>query len=323
MFLNNPVASTRSILNNNENVNSTFHRSKSMGGENNNGTVIKKTTFNENNVKTPHRNKELGGNNNNNGGAGQTTQRRRRALGDISNRKGGGGNNKGGGAIAGGGNKGGVVVLKQQQKSVGNNSNVSSSSSKNRTSQVKFSKTPSSKSNTKSRLGGGINYGSGGLKSANSKPKQQQTTSSEYDGIFEATTRWADDVNIDEIDRSPYTLVPKDELDIIDNLRDEMSNRRKKVKDDNDRLEDERDEEEFMKCISAVHETNIKDIAKLGEEDDAPDVMEGDDDKVVEKEAWEFSLDDKLPWEIEDGDYDPAEERRLSGSDPFSMWGDI
>ena len=34
-------------------------------------------------------------------------------------------------------------------------------------------------------------------------------------------------------------------------------------------------------------------------------------------------LESKLPWEEEDGGiFDPAKERRLSGTDPESLWGD-
>ena len=293
MFLNNP-APTRSILNNNNNENaSSFHRSKSLGGgENNNNVMKKKTSFNENSVhKTPGHSKQL------NGGNGQTTQRRRRALGDISN-------NRKGGLGGGSGKGGGGLVLKKQS---------TTTNTKNRTSQVKFSKTPSTKpsnSTNKSRLGGVNNNEGGGLKSINSKSKQlsstntQSSSSTDYDGIFEATTRWADDVNDCETDRSPYDLVPKEELDMVSNIRDEMAENAHILRDENDRLENERDEELFKKSIHSVHSEE-----GLG----GDDLGFGINDDPL--------FDDKLPWETEE--YNPAEERRLSGTDPLSLFGDI
>ncbi|KAL7534196.1 hypothetical protein ACHAXR_005715 [Thalassiosira sp. AJA248-18] len=307
MFLNNP-ASTRSILTNNENAMASSHRSKSILGEN--GT--KKASFNENAVKTPHRNKDAAATSK----SGQkTTQRRRRALGDISNRKalGGGG---------GGGGKGGVVL--KQSSSNNNNTQGSlkqpgnskvlfpSSSTNNRTAQVKFSKTPSTKgtSNNKARLGGG----GSGMKSVNSKPKQRAST--EYDGVFGATTRWStvDDI-ADDDHRLPF---PEEEFNMADNLRDEMWERKTKEYEERDRLEDKRDEEQFMESIRMVREADEKDV-----EDYLAGGCRGISSSVKEdNDEWDL-LDQKLPWEEEDGIYDPAEERRLSGSDPYSLWGDI
>jgi len=292
MFLNNP-APTRSILNTNNNENATsFHRSKSLGGggENNNNIMKKKTSFNENSVhKTPGHSKQL------NGGNGQTTQRRRRALGDISN------NRKGGLGGGGSGKSGGSLVLKKQ----------STTNTKNRTSQVKFSKTPSAKgpnTTNKSRQLG--NNEGGGLKSINSKSKQlsstntQSSTTTDYDGIFEATTRWADDVNECETDRSPYDLVPKEELDMVSNIRDEMAENAQIQRDENDRLENEHDDELFRKSIRSVSEADGLSGNDLG--------FGINDDPL---------FDDKLPWETEE--YNPTEERRLSGNDPLSLFGDI
>ncbi len=305
MFLNNP-APTRSILNNNENSTAGL-RAKSIGGENGGGG-LKKTTFNENSVaKTPHRNKDATK-------GGQTTQRRRRALGDISNRKGGGGGATGG--------KGGVV-LKQQSNNTTTQSALKlgnskvlfpSSSTKSRTSQVKFSKTPSTKSNTsnKARLGGG----SGVKSTTSSKPKAKQSNSlDEYDGVYGITTRWADDVNHGDETRPPYGLVPEEELFMAENIRDEMQERRQKEKEERDRLEDERHEALLDASVQAFHEQNDRDIAEMGT---IQDILGEDDNN-----GWDL-LDKKLPWEEEDGStFDPTEERRLSGADPFSLWGDI
>jgi len=287
MFLNNP-ASARSILANNENA-TTAHRSKSIGE---NGT--KKATFNENSAKTPHRNKDAASSK-----GGQNTQRRRRALGDISNRKGGGG---------GSGAKGGVI-LKQATgslKSTNSKNLFPSSSTKNRTAQVKFSKTPSAKNaSSKARLGGGV-----GLNSSNPKLKQR-APASEYDGVFGATTRWArEDVADDS--RPPFDLIPKDELDLFSDCRDEIQNHQKKECDERDRLELERCEEKFLEQVNDI------DIDGLGNKLGGSCDISGDDPT----DEWDL-LHQKLPWEEEDGVYDPAEERRLSGSDPYSLWGDI
>mmetsp|Transcript_28059 Transcript_28059/g.51764 ORF Transcript_28059/g.51764 Transcript_28059/m.51764 type:complete len:298 (-) Transcript_28059:163-1056(-) len=297
MFLNNS-ASTRSILTNNENATS-IRRSKSIGE---NGT--KKAAFNENAAKTPHRNKDAASSK-----GGQTTQRRRRAFGDISNRKGAG---------AGGG-KGGVVLKQTTSNNAtqgslkpGNNKVLfPSSSTKNRTAQVKFSKTPSTKSaaTNKSRLGGGS-----GMKSASSKPKQR-ASSTEYDGVFGATTRWSND-DVAEESRSPFDLVPEEELNMVSNLRDEISERRQKEDDERDRLELERCEEQLLELGRAVHEVNKKDMEEMGTMLGSCGMYGEDGDE------WDL-LDQKLPWEREDEINDPAEERRLSGLDPYNLWGDI
>lgn len=287
MFLNNP-ASTRSLLTNNENTTS-IRRSKSIGE---NG--MKKAAFNENAVKT-HGNKDAASSK---AKGGQTKQRRRRAFGDISNRKA-----SGGGADSGG--KGGVIL----KQSSSNNNATQGSKKSSRTSQVKFSKTPSTKSTatSKARLGGS------GMKSANSKPKQR--ASSEYDGVFGATTRWASDDTIADESRSPFGLVPEEELDMVSNFRDEMFDRQQKESDERVRLELVRCEEQFLGQIRAV-EVEKKGVDGLGSMLGSCGISGNETDE------WDF-LDQKLPWEEEDGDYDPTEERRLSGSDPYSLWGDI
>ena len=314
---------TRSILNNNENV---VMRSKSINSaKSTNGvTTMKKTSFDENSVKTPHNKKDSKGL----GGGSQTTQRRRRALGDISNRKGSGA------ATNGGGGKNGGVVLKQTTTTL-KSKFPSSTTKKNRTTQVKFSKTPSTKSNNgnggllttnKACLGGAI-IGESSIKSSstNSKPKQRSsssnntiaptstlsstTTTDEYDGIFEATTRWAQ--HEDESNRSVYDTVPKEELEMFDNYRDDLFDRHVKEDAERIRLEKERDEGRFTECMRAVHDNDEDDLGTGGLGFGELDTINDD------------LLADKLPWEIEDGEFDPAEERRLSGSDPLSLWGDV
>lgn len=301
MFLNNR-ASTRSILANNENS-TAVPRSKSFGE---NGS--KKAAFNENTMKTPHRNKDKASSSKN----GQTTQRRRRALGDISNRKTVG--------SGGGGGKGGVT-LKQTTSNIAaqgslkpGNSKVlfPSSSMKNRTAQVKFAKTPASKNTAtnKARLKGGSV-----MKSVNTKPKQR-ASSAEYGGVFGATTRWSN-VDIADESRSPSDLVPDEELNMVSDLRDEVLERRKKASDERDRLDLARCDEQLMEQVHAFHEANDRDIAEMG-------TMLGNCDISGEEadDQWDL-LDQKLPWEEEDEICDPTEERRLSGSDPYSLWGDM
>jgi hypothetical protein len=70
-----------------------------------------------------------------------------------------------------------------------------------------------------------------------------------------------------------------------------------------------------MEQIRAVQVMDEKDMKHYG----GIDAFENGAD---ESSAWDL-LDSKLPWEEEDSDYDPAEERRLSGSDPLSLWGDV
>jgi hypothetical protein len=295
MFLNNP-ASSASVLSNNENVAAVHRSSKSIVEK---GT--KKASFNDENVKTPHRsNKDTAivGK-----GGQQTAQRRRRAFGrDISNRGQAGGES---------GVKGDASLKQTSTKFGGNNGKASfpSSSTTNRASQVAFSKATFAEGAgaDSARLEGG-----GGLRGADAKSKPR--TQEEYDGVFRATTRWADDDVGDET-RSPFDLVPEEELNMVSKLRDESSELRKRENNELDRLELERCEEHFMEQIRAVHSVNEKDMLDYGG-------IEGLGICGDERSALDL-LDSKLPWEEEDGDYNPAEERRLSGSDPLSLWGDV
>lgn len=292
MFLNNP-ASTRSILANNENA-TTGPRPKSLGD---NGA--KKAVFNENAMKTPHRNKASSKN-------GQTTQRRRRALGDISNRKvaGGAGGGKGGVAL-----KQTTSINATQGSLKSGKSLFPSSSAKTRTAQVKFSKTTAAKgvATNKARLGGGI-----GAKASDSKSKQR-TSSAGYDGVFGATTRWSVDDITDE-SRSPFDIVPEEELNMVSDVQDEILECHKKKNDERDSLEQERCDKQLLEQICAVHEVNDREIAEMG-------TMIGSC-AISRDDPWDL-LDQKLPWEEEDEINQLSEERNLSGLDLYSLCDDI
>lgn len=291
MFLNNP-ASSRSILSNNENATTELHPKS-------NGT--KKTSF----VETPHRNKnELSK-------GGKTTQRRRRAFGDISNRKVTSGGEGGGG----GGKDNTGVVLKRTSSS---NNPIHGPSLKstvksitNRTSQVQFSTLPSDQRST-----GALDNARGGVKSS-ANAKQKHRTSAEDDDVFSPTTRWAnDDTSADDI-RSPFHLVSDEEWNLVSNLRDEFSSFQKKKSEERIRLEIERDEQQFMEKIRAVNDIHPTDVDNLAGTFGGFNVSANKSNA-----AWNI-LDEKLPWEEEDETFDPTEDRRLSRTDPCSLWGDI
>jgi hypothetical protein len=274
MLVNKP-ASSSCVLSNNENA--AVHRStKSLIDK---GT--KKAPFNDENVKTPHRvNKDASivGK-----GGQHTTQRRRRAFGqDISNR----------GQVGGeAGGKGGDLASKQTSTKSGKVT-LPSTSTANRASQVAFGKVTFAEGNpavNRARIGG--------------ESVARAADVKQYDGPQEVTTRWASD-DAGEKPRSPFDLVPEEELCMVSKFRDESSDLLRKEIKERDRLELERCEELFMEQIRAVG--GIDDFEIGGDE----------------SSTWNL-LADKLPWEEEDGKYDPAEERRLSGSDPLSLWGDV
>ena len=102
---------------------------------------------------------------------------------------------------------------------------------------------------------------------------------------------------------------------MVSDLRTEFSNLTQQESKERIRLENERDEQLFMEKIRAINDealgtTPSSDVDDLGGKLDGLHL-----------------LDEKLPWEVDDDDdgseYDPAEERRLSGNDPCSLWGDI
>jgi hypothetical protein len=273
MFVKKPASSSSCV----HNENAAVHRStKSIIDK---GT--KKAPFNGENVKTPHRgNKDasiIGK------GGQQTTQRRRRAFGqDISNRVQVGGE---------AGSKGGDLASKQTSTKT-DKVMLPSTSTANRASQVALGKVSFADGNP------AVNRARNGGESVARAADVKQ-----YDGPPEVTTRWASDV-VGEKTRSPFDLVPEEELSLVSKFRDESSDLRRKEIKERDRLELERCEELFME--------QIRDIGGIDDRD-----IDGE-----ERSTWNF-LADKLPWEEVDGKYDPAEERRLSGSDPLSLWGNV
>lgn len=248
-------------------------------------------------MKTPHSNNNV----KNNGivkKSGQTTstqqqqQRRRRALGDISN--------KGGGSAAKAGGKNG------------------SSNNNNKNRQVKFSKS-----------GGGIKSSKPSSSSSSSiklqQKQQQYSSSSEYDGVFGVTTRWSN-TNLDHDRPSPFTQLPKDEFDLSTTVQEEIRQHRLKERV---RKEEEKEKrmEEQMKLLRMNDNIGIGDVTKDVDDlqqllMDHCNIVEGEEDD--EQEAL-WTLKTSPAWEEEeDGEeFDPTKERRLSGTDPVSLWGDI
>ena len=165
-------ASSTGVLFNNENASEVHRSSKSIVEKG-----MKKASFNDENVKTPHRSTDaaIAGK-----GGEQTAQRRRRAFGrDISNRGQAGGE---------AGSKGDLPSKQSSSKAAGNNAKASfpSSSTATRVTQVAFSKTTFAENVVinNERLGGGS-----GAKGADAKPKSR-SSEDEHDGVFKAATRW-------------------------------------------------------------------------------------------------------------------------------------
>ena len=278
-------------LGNNENASATVHHHSKGGG----GLTTRKATFHDENnaAKTPHRsNKDttlgkIGG-----GGGQQPSQRRRRAFGrDISDHEAKSRANRGqigggGGDVGGKGGGDVTVALKPTSKLGGGNSKK----------VIGLPKTPFAEGASgvnRTRLGGGV--GETIFKTNVAEP-------------IPVATRWSDEVDVCTEIRSPFvsTGIPKDELFMVTKLRDEAVDLRKKEDDERDRLALDRHEKHCMEMIRSVH---LDDDFGGGE-------LEG-------LYTMNDLLESKLPWEGEDGTFDPAEERRLSGTDPESLWGDI
>lgn len=288
MFLNDRALPARSVLAKDENAAALRRGPKSLGE-----TGGKKAPFNENvAAKTPHGKKDAGPSK-----TGGQTARRRRALGhvplDISNRKAG----AGGGGKAGLGSK--PVVKPGNNKAL-----FPSTSSKptSRTSQVTFSKTPSFK------IKGDFDekvLPAGGAKGAASKPKP---IPAEYDGVIGITTRWSEADALEKAGRSPFDLIDREELDLVESVREKMWERQEREMDERARKKDEQDEEQWAAELRALDEASR----------DWGDLSGGIVEEAENDNAWD-ALDCKLGL---DDDFDPAEERRLSRSDPYSLWGD-
>jgi len=286
MFLN-PASS--SIFNENTTSSSTSFRSS----KNENAAPL--------GMKTPHNNNAKNSSSNNVKKSGQTTQRRRRALGDISN--------KGGSAAkATGKNGGGGLALKPL--STNNQGLRSNNSSKNR--QVKFSKS-----------GSGIKSGkssSSSLLSSSSKPQPKKQSSSEYDGIFGVTTRWSN-TNLDHDRPSPFAQLPKDEFELSNNVAEEIRQHRLKERVRKEEAEEKRMEERLRVKNDVLFDCSTKN----GVEDDLQQLLT-DHCNIVEDDEeqdalWELKT--SPAWEDDEEEFDPTKERRLSGTDPVSLWGDI
>merc|ERR1711957_440606 len=137
--------------------------------------------------------------------------------------------------------------------------------------------------------------GGNGFKSAGSK-REQRTSSTEHGGVFGVTTRWSKE-NLAAEDRSLFDLVPDDELNLVSDFRDEMTERREEESREKDRLEHEKCEEQLSEQIREFYELNDKDIEEMGT-----------------NEELDF-LNETLPWEEEDDDSDYSEERPSPGLD--------
>ncbi len=309
MFINNPTSIRgASILANNENAatEQQFRHPKLSSNE------MKKASFHDN-AETPHRNNK---NAISKAKGGQTTQRRRRAFGDISNRKLSGG---GGGASGGGDSS---VVLKRTSSSnlAQNTINKPTTANLTNSSKVQYPPLPPSAPSTLT------NNAQSGIKSgANSslrKPLQHSysnvntsskiTSAGERDDVFPSTSRWADNEAIVDDTRSPFYLVSNEEWNMISDLREEFSKSTQKESEERIRLEIERDEQLFMEKVRDINDGALATITPTSNVDGLSGMFDGLQ-----------LLEDKLPWEVNDGGFDPTEERRLSGNDPCSLWGDI
>jgi hypothetical protein len=275
-------------LGNNENASATVHHHSKGGG----GLTTKKATFHDENnaAKTPHRSNKDTSLGKIGGGGGQQqqpSQRRRRAFGrDISDHEAKSRANRG--QIGGGGGGGGgdaSVALKPTSKLGGGNS-------KKVIGLPKTTFADGASGANRTRHGGGEPI----FKTNVAEP-------------IPVATRWSDEVDVCTEIRSPFvsTGIPKDELFMVTKLRDEAVDLRKKEDDERDRLVLDRHEKHCMEMMRSVHL----------DDDFGGGVLEG-------LYAMNDLLESKLPWEEEDGGTsDPAEERRLSGTDPESLWGDI
>ncbi|KAL7461159.1 hypothetical protein ACHAXS_001586 [Conticribra weissflogii] len=319
MFLNNP-ASTRSILPNNENsVLSAPRQSKTLPSEN----ASRRMPFNENltskGLKTPHRNKEAL--------ASNTTTQRRRALGDISNRKA-----NGGGGNAANGKSNGSLALKPSSKS-GMALKPLSSSSVNAPSSSKKkgilpAPSPSSFGHPfqqpkipKLKLDNGNKPRSAPpenfilpkrtITNDADTPKTTTTTASkaksstlEYDGVFGKTTRWAQPDLEYERFGSAFQIT-EEELNGVSKFRQERFDRIRK--------------ETFEEARAMIRDADehCKRMERELTEKEWENLTIVDRDVSFEADFLAESNDD------DEGFFDLMEERRLSGTDPLTLCGEI
>lgn len=308
MFLN--PASSSSIFNENtitsSQSSSSFHRSSSSKNENSVRPL---------GMKTPHNTvKHDSSLVKKSGQQQQSTQRRRRALGDISNKNGGGSAAKGSGknGSSGTGIGGGSLALKPLSLN-NNQGGLRSNKPKNR--QVKFSKSGIGiKSVSKPSL-------SSSSSSTKLQQKKQSSSSEEYDGIFGVTTRWST-THQDHDRPSPLEQLPdKDEFDLSTNVAEEIRQHRMKERVRKEKVEEERMEERLRMKRDVLFDHD--DETKNDDVEDGLQQLLTNHCNIVEDDEQEalWELKTSPAWEEEE--FDPAKERRLSGNDPASLWGDI
>eukprot|EP00804_Cyclotella_cryptica_P010524 CCRYP_016325-RA/>CCRYP_016325-RA protein AED:0.17 eAED:0.17 QI:0/-1/0/1/-1/1/1/0/259 len=192
------------------NVSSLATRTPRLHSNNENATLhrSKSLASDPNNLmamKTP-KSKDLG-----------TQQRRRRALGDISNRKNGlsATNNNG---------KAGFSALKQQQSIVKPKVNFATPSSNQGHTNTKFAtvlkpKTPAIH-----------------IDPIQESKTQVQEPVRDYDAVLGVTSRWSTDHEGE--DRSPFDFIGREELFMVDSLRDEIAARQQQhARDEQIRME--------------------------------------------------------------------------------------
>ena len=270
-------------------------------------------------MKTPHNTVKHGSSNTiKKSGQQQSTQRRRRALGDISNKNGGSaakgnsGKNGSNGGIGGGGS------LALKPLSLNNNQGgLRSNKSKNR--QVKFSKSGSGiKSVSKQPLS------SSSSSTKLLQKKQSSSSSEEYDGIFGVTTRWST-THQDHDRPSPLEqLSDKDEFDLSTRVAEEIRQHRLKERVRKEKVEEERMEERLRMKRDVLFDGD--DENKNDDVEDGLQQLLTNHFNIVEEEEQEalWELKTSPAWgEKEEEEFDPAKERRLSGNDPVSLWGDV
>ena len=100
---------------------------------------------------------------------------------------------------------------------------------------------------------------------------------------------------------------------MAERMSEEFRAQDEKEEAERSRLETEREEEEIRASLQALREADERDVLEMVRREASERNEEDEEDLLAQK----------LPWEEEDGVFDPAEERRLSGNDPQSLWGDI
>ena len=241
-------------------------------------------------MKTPHNNVKSHGSTNNikksSTYSGQTktnTMQRRRRALGDISNKGSGSGSAAKGGAVGKNSGASGGLVVKPLSSV---NRISNGSNKNR--QVKFSKS------------GGVKNGKSST-SSKSQSTKQRSSSTDYDGVFGVTTRWSN-TDLDYGRPTPLSQIPKEEFDMASNAAEEIRHHRHK-----ERLRKEEAQERKMEEVLRMK----KDVfdARVVEDD-------------LQEALWELKI--SPAWEEDDDEeFDPTNERRLSGTDPVSLWGDI